>query len=119
MVALYQLDEAESASREGYIARYVADIVFEKPSDTAGVILVELGVGGRTKPHAHEDLQEVFVALGDMKANVAGEDYILHRGDVLLVEPKEFHSFEAYLGQAASMLAIKIPNLKDDKVKPD
>jgi quercetin dioxygenase-like cupin family protein len=54
-----------------------------------------------------------------MKATVAGKDYILHRGDVLLVEPNEFHSFETYPEQAASMIAIKIPNLKNDKVKSD
>ncbi|TFG11722.1 cupin domain-containing protein [Candidatus Thorarchaeota archaeon] len=117
MVEFYQLDKAESASREGYIASYVGDIVFKEPSNTAGVIMIELGVGATTRPHAHENLQEVFVALGDMKATVAGENYILHRGDILLVEPGEFHSFQAYPAQAASMIAVKIPNLKDDKVK--
>ena len=119
MVELHKLGEAKSASREGYFASYVADIVLKEPSDTAGVIMVELGVGGKTKPHAHEALQEVFVALGDMKANVAGKEYLLNRGDVLLVDPNEFHSFQAYPAQAASMIAIKVPNLKDDKVKSD
>ena len=63
MVQIFQAEDAEIAGRAGYEARYVADIVFRKPLDSCGVILVDIHESGRSTPHAHEHLEEAFIAL--------------------------------------------------------
>jgi mannose-6-phosphate isomerase-like protein (cupin superfamily) len=42
-------------------------------------------------------------------------EYDLESGDVVLVAPSEFHSFENRNDFPVTLLAIKFPNLKGDK----
>ena len=43
-------------------------------------------------------------------------EYVLEKGDIVLVAPNEFQSFEALGDSPANLIAIKFPNLKSDKV---
>jgi quercetin dioxygenase-like cupin family protein len=100
----------------GYTAKYIADIEFQKELQTGGFILVSVAAGTRTEPHRHEKLEEVFVALSNLRMFVDSVEYHLENGDVVLVAPNESHSFEALEDSTARILAIKFPNLKNDKV---
>ena len=116
MVKIFKASDAEEIHKKGYTAKYVADVEFRKSLDTGGFILVTVNAGTKSEPHAHGELEEIFVVLSDMKMKIDSLEYELQKGDVVLVSPNETHSFEAALDSPASMIAIKFPNLKDDRV---
>ena len=116
MVKIFKKKDSVTISKKGYSANYIADIQFMSQLDTAGFILVQVNHGERSAPHAHAELEEVFVALSDMILYVDSEKYRLNTGDIVLVEPNEMHSFEGSSHELGRMLAIKFPNLKTDKI---
>ncbi len=118
MVKIFKASDSKEIQKKGYIAKYVADVKFQKSLDSGGFILVTVLAGEVSEPHAHGELEEVFVALSDLKMKIDSAEYELEKGDVVLVYPKESHSFEAYADSPASFIAIKFPNLKNDKVSP-
>jgi quercetin dioxygenase-like cupin family protein len=117
MVEIYRASDAESKERLGYEARYVADMVFKDPPDSAGFIIVKIEPEMKTSPHSHGVLAEVFVIMGKTKMGVADMLYDMNEGDVVVVEPGEFHWFETPAGPDVDVIAIKMPNLKDDKIE--
>jgi quercetin dioxygenase-like cupin family protein len=118
MVRIYRARESEPKQRSGYEARYFADISFREPVDSCGMILVTLEPGSKSAPHGHENLEEVFMALSEIRVQVDQETIELEDGDILVVDPSEIHSFEVVGNTPARLLAMKFPNLKDDKVVP-
>lgn len=113
---VFRKADASSTGRAGYSASYVADINFANASDTSGIIFVAIPKGTRTSPHAHALLQEVFIAMNRTKMGISSKILILEPGDVVLTDPGEFHWFETYEDEGATVIAIKVPNLKDDKI---
>jgi len=118
MVRIYKAIDSEKASRTGYVASYVADINFRRSLDSCGVIHVEINGNGKSSPHSHEYLEEVFIVLSKMLIHINDTTHELDEGDVILVEPGEAHSFETLTNQSGRIIALKFPNLKDDKVVP-
>ncbi|MFX1560285.1 MAG: cupin domain-containing protein [Promethearchaeota archaeon] len=118
MVRIYRIGEAEKAVRAGYEASYVADLIFREPLDSCGIILVDIDPDGKSSPHAHEHLEEAFIALSPLSIYVNNICHELNEGDVVLVDPGEAHSFESRTEMKGRMLAMKFPNIKDDKVVP-
>ncbi|TFH08002.1 MAG: cupin domain-containing protein [Candidatus Thorarchaeota archaeon] len=116
MVQIFKASESEEIRKKGYTARYVADVEFCRDLNSGGFILVYVAAGTRTEPHKHEELEEVFVVLSDLKIVIDSAEYELEKGDVVLVAPNEFHSFIALENSDANIIAIKLPNLKNDKV---
>ena len=119
MVSIYRAHESKPKQRAGYEARYFADISFREPVDSCGMIIVTLEPGSNSSPHGHEHLEEVFMALTNIRVKVDEEMIDLEDGDVLVVEPGEMHSFEVIGDSPARLLAMKFPNLKDDKIVPN
>ena len=118
MVRIYRVKDSLQAERAGYHARYLADMKFQKPLDSCGLILVDLKKNGKSSPHAHKLLDEIFVALTDIRIFIDGDRYDLKEGDVVIAESGELHSFETETDMPGRILAMKFPNIKDDKVVP-
>ena len=51
-----------------------------------------------------------------MTINVDEEMHTIETGDTVIVGPGEFHSFSAPKDTSSLLLAIKMPNISDDKV---
>jgi len=119
MIKVYRASDAEEMARAGYSAKYVADIVFRKKIDSSGFIMVSIPAGTGTSPHTHNELEEVFVALNSLELHVDDFTIQLEVGDIVVAEPGETHSFSAYPAIEGNVLAIKFPNLKEDKVQLD
>ncbi|MHA2380346.1 MAG: cupin domain-containing protein [Candidatus Thorarchaeota archaeon] len=117
MVKIYRVSETELKGRLGYGVRYVADLVFKEPLDSAGFIIVKIPPEMKTFPHSHGVLSEAFVIMSKTKMGVAETLYDLNEGDVVVVEPGEFHWFETPPGTDVNVIAVKMPNLKDDKIE--
>ena len=117
MVKLYRASDAEEMARAGYSARYIADIRFRGKIDDSGFILVAIPAGARTVPHFHKELEEVFVAMNSLEIQVDDTSIQLEVGDIVVAEPGERHSFSAYPSSEGKVLAIKFPNLIEDKVQ--
>ena len=119
MVKLFRASETELISHGAYDRRYVADVVFKQPINSAGFIWVKIPGGVETIPHAHEHLEEAFVIMSKTKMGVGSELLNLDVGDVVITEPGEAHWFLTPDGEDVTIIAIKLPNLKDDKVVPE
>ena len=119
MVQIFKASETEEISKKGYSARYVADVQFRNNLDSGGFILVTVAAGSRTEPHKHGELEEVFVIMSKLKMYIDSVEFDLDKGDVVLVAPNESHSFEASEHSSASIIAIKFPNLKNDRLSMD
>ncbi len=117
MVKLFRAADAEEMARTGYSAKYIADIKFRKSIPDSGFIWVTIPAGTVTAPHAHAELQEAFVALTALSMHVDDRKLHLELGDIVLVDPGEKHSFSASKNSESSVLAIKFPNLKNDKIE--
>ncbi|TFF93238.1 cupin domain-containing protein [Candidatus Thorarchaeota archaeon] len=117
MVKVYRAKDADAESKEGYSARYVADLLFKKATGSAGIILVDVDAGKQTQPHAHAHLEEIFIPLSSAVIEVDDKRIELEEGDVVIVEAGRHHCFQAQENQPLRIIAIKIPNLKNDKVE--
>jgi mannose-6-phosphate isomerase-like protein (cupin superfamily) len=117
MVKLYRASEVNLKGRAGYGVKYIADIDFTNPIESAGFILVKIPPGMKTTPHAHGKLEEAFMIMNSTKMGVDETLYALDEGDVVLVEPGERHWFETPDGGDVTIIAVKMPNLKDDKIE--
>ena len=115
MVRIYKVRDSELKQRTGYEVRYFADITFRENVSTCGVILVCLEPGSISAPHGHEHLEEVFIALTKIRVHVDDMTYDLDEGDMIVVGPGEMHSFEGLDNNEARFIAMKFPNLRDDK----
>ncbi len=116
---VFRASDAERHGRAGYEATYIADLVLKKSAKSLGLIVVDIPKGMKTSPHLHRDLEEFFVALTPLTVEIGGESRVLDAGDVAVAEPGEAHSFRAPADIDARLLAIKAPNLKDDKISLD
>ena len=58
------------------------------------------------------------MALTEIRIYVDDAHFDLDDGDVVVVDPGEMHSFEVPGKTQARLLAMKFPNIKDDKVVP-
>ncbi|MGY5858374.1 MAG: cupin domain-containing protein [Candidatus Thorarchaeota archaeon] len=119
MVQIFRASESEAIAKKGYTAKYVADVQFRENLDSGGFIMITVAAGTRTEPHKHGKLEEVFVILADLRMHIDSTEYELEKGDVVLVAPDESHSFEAPKHSPASIIAIKFPNLKSDRISMD
>jgi mannose-6-phosphate isomerase-like protein (cupin superfamily) len=118
MVKVYKASDCELVGMAGYGRKYVADVTFKRKLDTAGFIWVRVPGGMKTDPHLHEKLEETFVILDETNMGVGETVYHFSEGDVVVVEPGEAHWFETSEDHDVRFIAIKFPNLKDDKVEP-
>jgi mannose-6-phosphate isomerase-like protein (cupin superfamily) len=116
MVKIFKLSDSETKAKKGYTASYVADVEFQNKLDSGGFILVSIEAGEKSEPHAHGHLEEIFVAMSDLSMRIDDLIYDINKGDVILVSPNEYHSFEAPAETPAQLLAIKFPNLKTDNL---
>jgi mannose-6-phosphate isomerase-like protein (cupin superfamily) len=119
MVKVYRASEVELKDRAGYGVKYVADIALTYPIESAGFILVRIPPEMKTTPHAHGKLDEAFMIMNPTRMGVDETLFDLDEGDVVLVEPGERHWFETPNGGDVVILAVKLPDLKDDKIKTD
>ena len=119
LVIIHRIKDAVKADRAGYSASYVSDIEFSSLISSAGFIVVSIIAGETTKPHAHEHIQEIFVANSQVSIFIDSTKYTLESGDVVLVNPGEFHSFQAPLDSDSNIIAIKVPNNKHDKISAE
>jgi mannose-6-phosphate isomerase-like protein (cupin superfamily) len=117
MVKVYKASEVELKGRAGYGVKYVADIALANPIESAGFILVRIPPEMKTTPHAHGKLDEAFMIMNPTRMGVDEILFDLDEGDVVLVEPGERHWFETPNGGDVMILAVKLPNLKDDKIE--
>jgi quercetin dioxygenase-like cupin family protein len=116
---IFRATDAETKTRKGYLASYLADVDLAEQVESLGFIAVSIERGTKTAPHLHRELTELFVALSPLTMTVGGTPFKLEPNDIVVAAPGESHVFEAPDDQDASMLAIKAPNLKHDKVSLD
>ncbi len=115
MVKIHKASEVESMGRAGYDVKYVAHLTFKDALDNGMFIYVKIPAGMKTRPHRHNILEEVFIAIDSLTIGVNDIPYSLEEGDVVLVEPGESHWFRSPEDRSARMIAIKLPNIEDDK----
>lgn len=118
MVRIYRATDSEKIARAGYDARYIADLTFMQSLNSCGVIIVDIESTARSSPHSHSLLEEVFIAVTEIQLYIGDTCYNLNEGDVIIVEPGELHSFQTKTNKSARIIALKFPNIKDDKVVP-
>ncbi|MFW9918766.1 MAG: cupin domain-containing protein [Candidatus Thorarchaeota archaeon] len=114
---IYRRKDADTAARAGYHATYIADIEFPDHIGTAGVILVDVLKATKTSPHSHTMLDEAFIFLNRTRMGVGQDIFEIETGDVVIVEKGEKHWFESYPDEDIRIIAVKLPNLKDDKIE--
>lgn len=67
-------------------------------------------------PHFHEDMQELFIMLGQgAVARVNGQEIVLQRGDTLVVDPGQTHEMANPTGMPIEYLVVGIAGDKKGK----
>lgn len=117
MVKVWRASDVEMIGLAGYGRKYVADVEFKESLQNGGFIYVRIPGGMQTDPHTHGTLEEVFIIMNKTKMGVGNHILDVDEGDVVLVEPREPHWFETPEGADVVVIAIKFPNLKNDKVQ--
>ncbi len=116
LVKVWRASDVKMIGMAGYGRKYVADVEFKESLRNGGFIYVKIPGGMKTRPHAHGILEEVFIIMNRTKMSVGGQLLDVDHGDVVLVEPGEAHWFETPEGDDVVVIAIKFPNLKNDKI---
>jgi mannose-6-phosphate isomerase-like protein (cupin superfamily) len=117
LVKVWRASDVEMIGLAGYSRKYVADVRFKESLQNGGFIYVRIPGGMKTDPHAHGTLEEIFIIMNKTMMGVGDQLLDVNQGDVVLVEPGEAHWFETPEGDDVVVIAIKFPNLKDDKIQ--
>ena len=117
LVKVWRASDAKMIGMAGYGRKYVADVEFKESLKNGGFIYVKISGGIKTRPHAHGILEEIFIIMNKTMMGVGDQLLDVDQGVVVLVEPVEAHWFETPSGDDVVIIAIKFPNLKDDKIQ--
>lgn len=66
--------------------------------------------------HYHKNLDEFILFLTKAKMRVEDKIYDFEKGDIVILKPEDKHEFIAN-DKEVKLIAIKLPNIVDDKVK--
>lgn len=89
---------------------------FFGPWNSAVPVPIGYATQGIDQPHYHEQLFEIYlVAQGWSTVVLEGEEHTLRQGDVLVVEPKEVHTFAACSADYVHFV-VHAPFVPGDKV---
>lgn len=88
-------------------------------SDPIRMVATSFAVGEIVRLHAHPGADEVFyVVSGSATFVVGGDEVTATEGDVIVVEPGEYHTLRAD-PPFVTILAVVAPNLTPGAVWPD
>lgn len=66
--------------------------------------------------HYHEDMQEIFIMLEDgTKGRINGREIELHKGDILVVDPKEQHELVNMTDKPLEYVVFGIAGIRKGK----
>ena len=100
--------------REGYrIRRLITEELCPTPTNV-GIYETSIPQGSRVGEHAHEQLTEILLFLTSCKVGTEEGMLSFAKGDLLILEPDEFHEIYAH-DENACLIALKLPNIIDDR----
>lgn len=89
---------------------HVNDLVIDRSeSATSEVFVVVLEPGEAPPPHKHDDTEQVFYVMdgeGILTVDETGEEYEVHKADVVRIPPSTLHSIRCTGGKTLKYLSI-------------
>jgi len=107
------VEERENGS---YSIRRIVDEYSAIFGKNIGVYETVIPVGGKVSRHAHAYLEEILIFLTKAKIEVGGEMKDIGKMDIVVLPPLTMHEIYA-TDEEAQLIALKFPNIKDDKIK--
>jgi len=113
---IIKIEEVPIEKKEGYsIKRIFTENLSMKP-DNVGLYETTVPKGSVCGHHYHEKLDELILFLTKAKMRVEKQIYDFGPGDMVILKPGDKHEFVAQDNEI-KLIAIKLPNIVDDKVK--
>ena len=99
----------ENPLSPGVLKKILLEKADLQPGRIQMVNWASLGAGKEFARHYHEDMQEIFILVqGEAEITVGTETTTLHRGDAVVVDPREVHQMRNAGTEAVEYLAIGI-----------
>ena len=99
----------ENPLSPGVLKKILLEKADLQPGRIQMVNWASLGAGKEFARHYHEDMQEIFILVqGEAEITVGTETATLHRGDAVVVDPREVHQMRNAGTEAVEYLAIGI-----------
>jgi len=106
--------EINDVDRGGYIIKRLFTKEFETPPEDVGFYETTIPKGGICREQWHNKSYEAVYFLTPGLARIDGKEYVLEKGDLVIVDPAEKHEWCA-LDQDLVVLAMRFPHLLEDK----
>ncbi|HUS49474.1 MAG TPA: sugar nucleotide-binding protein [Candidatus Paceibacterota bacterium] len=97
------------------IKRLFTEVLRKNPQNI-GFYQTTIPRGGIVKNHAHKDLDEILYFITKGKVKIEEEIIEFNPGDIAILPPMSFHEIIADESEVR-LIAVKLPNIIDDKVE--
>ncbi|MBW2981171.1 cupin domain-containing protein [Candidatus Woesearchaeota archaeon] len=113
---IIRLKDIQKEEKNGYSIKRLFTLPLSKKPDNVGLYETTIPLGSVCGHHYHENLDEIifFLTKGRIRSN--DKIYDVEPGDLLFLYPGDKHEFIADDNEIR-LIAIKLPNIVDDKVK--
>ena len=99
----------ENPLSPGVLKKVLLEKADLQPGRIQMVNWASLAVGRQFARHYHEDMQEIFIIVqGEAEITVGTETVTLHRGDAVVIDPREVHQMQNAGTEVVEYLAIGI-----------
>ena len=113
---IIKLKEVPIEERGSYSIKRLFTEQLSKNPQNVGFYETTVPKGNVCGHHFHEELDEIIIFLTKAKVRVEQEIYDFESGDIIILKPGDKHEFIAEENEV-KLIAIKLPNIVDDKVK--
>ncbi len=117
---IIRIDEIPDEQREGgnYSIKRMFTEKLRKNPDNIGFYQTTILPRNKVKHHSHQQLDEVLYFLTPGKVRIKSKIYEFNPGDVMILPPDTPHEIFAE-DKKVVLIAVKLPNIPDDKVIVD
>ena len=115
---IIRLNEIPDEDRKGYSIKRLFTMPLSQRPENVGLYETTVPKGSVCKLHKHDQLDEIIYFITKAKAKLGKEIYSFEPGDMIFLSPGDIHEFIAEECDL-KLIAIKLPNNKDDKVVLD
>jgi len=117
-VKVIKLNEVPDEIRGGgsYSIKRLLTEPLKKNPDNVGFYQTTIPPRSAVKNHYHSNLDEFLYFITPGKVRVDSETYSFNPGDILILPPKSPHEIFAE-DKEVKLIAVKLPNIVDDKVE--
>ena len=101
-------------NRDGYTIMRMGTFKIKSNLENVGLYLTKIPIDGKVSHHYHPKGLEILIFLKEGMLKSGEKKWMMEEGDMVILKPGELHEISGR--PETELIAIRMPNYKDDKI---